>query len=65
MTLVWQQGGTIWVGAALHSAEIEVRVRDNGKGTERDTLEKVFDLFALLDSTKTVFSMTTEMPPTV
>lgn len=65
MTLAWQQGGTIWVSAALHSAEIEVRVRDNGKGIERDTLEKVFDLFALLDPTKTVFSMTTEMPPTV
>ena len=42
-------GGRIWLSAASRGAEIEIRVRDNGRGIERDMLEKVFDLFVQLE----------------
>jgi PAS domain S-box-containing protein len=46
-------GGTIWLSAALRGAEVELRVRDNGIGIEREMLEKVFDLFVQLDPANT------------
>jgi PAS domain S-box-containing protein len=45
------EGGSIRLSAAVRGAEIEVRVKDNGAGIERDMLEKVFDLFVQVDST--------------
>jgi PAS domain S-box-containing protein len=42
-------GGRIWLSATSRGAEIEIRVRDNGLGIERDMLEKVFDLFVQLE----------------
>jgi PAS domain S-box-containing protein len=42
-------GGRIWLSATSRGAEIEIRVRDNGRGIERDMLEKVFDLFVQLE----------------
>jgi PAS domain S-box-containing protein len=45
------EGGSIRLSAAVRGAEIEIRVRDNGAGIERDMLEKVFDLFVQVDST--------------
>jgi PAS domain S-box-containing protein len=44
-------GGRIWLSALSRGAEIEIRVRDNGQGIERDMLEKVFDLFVQVDPT--------------
>jgi PAS domain S-box-containing protein len=38
-------GGDIWLTASVRSADVEIRIRDTGKGIERDMLEKVFDLF--------------------
>jgi CheY-like chemotaxis protein len=38
-------GGEISLRAAVLDSEIEVRIRDNGKGIEPDKLERVFDLF--------------------
>jgi hypothetical protein len=45
------EGGSIRLSAVVRGAEIEIRVRDNGAGIERDMLEKVFDLFVQVDST--------------
>jgi PAS domain S-box-containing protein len=42
-------GGRIWLSATSRGAEVEIRVRDNGRGIERDMLEKVFDLFVQLE----------------
>jgi PAS domain S-box-containing protein len=42
-------GGNIWLSVVVRGAEIEVRVRDNGRGIERDQLEKVFDLFMQIE----------------
>ena len=42
-------GGLIILRAELHAAEIEIRVRDTGKGIERDKLENVFDLFVQIE----------------
>jgi PAS domain S-box-containing protein len=42
-------GGRIRLSAGSRGAEIEIRVRDNGLGIERDMLEKVFDLFVQLE----------------
>jgi PAS domain S-box-containing protein len=38
-------GGEIHLHAAVRDSEIEIRIRDNGKGIEPDKLERVFDLF--------------------
>jgi PAS domain S-box-containing protein len=42
-------GGRIWLSTVSRGAEIEIRVRDNGQGIERDMLERVFDLFVQVD----------------
>jgi CheY-like chemotaxis protein/anti-sigma regulatory factor (Ser/Thr protein kinase) len=42
-------GGRIWLSATSRGAEVEIRVRDNGRGIGRDMLEKVFDLFVQLE----------------
>jgi two-component system, sensor histidine kinase len=41
--------GRIQLKALVRDAEIEIRVTDNGKGIDRDMLEKVFDLFVQVD----------------
>jgi PAS domain S-box-containing protein len=41
--------GRIRLIATIRGAELEIRVADNGKGIERDMLEKVFDLFVQVD----------------
>jgi PAS domain S-box-containing protein len=43
------EGGDIWLSVAVRSADVEIRVRDNGRGIRRDMLEKVFDLFMQAD----------------
>ena len=42
-------GGTIRLTALVRGAELEIRIADNGKGIERDMLEKVFELFVQID----------------
>jgi PAS domain S-box-containing protein len=42
-------GGEISVRAAVLDSEIEIRIRDNGRGIEPDKLERVFDLFMQLE----------------
>jgi PAS domain S-box-containing protein len=43
------EGGRISLRAQTRGAELEIRVADNGKGIERDLLEKVFELFVQID----------------
>jgi PAS domain S-box-containing protein len=43
------EGGCIRLSTAVLSAEVEIRVTDNGNGIEPAMLEKVFDLFVQLD----------------
>jgi hypothetical protein len=43
------EGGDIWLTVAVRSADVEIRVRDNGRGIQRDMLERVFDLFMQAD----------------
>jgi PAS domain S-box-containing protein len=42
-------GGDIWLSAVARSTDVEVRVRDSGKGIDHSMLEKVFDLFVQVD----------------
>ncbi|MEO8276979.1 MAG: PAS domain S-box protein [Thermoanaerobaculia bacterium] len=41
--------GKIALVATVRGAEVEIRVKDNGKGIDRAMLEKVFDLFVQID----------------
>jgi PAS domain S-box-containing protein len=41
--------GDIWLTAVRTAAGAEVRVRDNGRGIERDAIDRVFDLFMQVD----------------
>jgi PAS domain S-box-containing protein len=43
-------GGAIRVSVTVRGAELELRVKDSGRGIERDMLEKVFDLFVQIDA---------------
>ena len=43
------EGGDIWLTVAVRSPNVEIRVRDNGRGIQRDMLERVFDLFMQAD----------------
>jgi PAS domain S-box-containing protein len=43
--------GSIRLSAVARETEIELKVKDNGRGIERDMLEKVFDLFVQVDPT--------------
>jgi PAS domain S-box-containing protein len=45
-------GGDIWLSAARVGARVELRVRDNGRGIERDSIDRVFDLFMQADPAK-------------
>jgi PAS domain S-box-containing protein len=42
------RGGQIWLSASINGADVEVCVRDTGRGIERDKLESVFDMFVQL-----------------
>jgi signal transduction histidine kinase/ActR/RegA family two-component response regulator len=42
-------GGDIWLTAASVSNRAEIRVRDNGRGIERGSIDRVFDLFMQVD----------------
>jgi PAS domain S-box-containing protein len=42
-------GGLIQLSVLGRRTEIEIRVADNGKGIERDMLDKIFDLFVQVD----------------
>jgi len=42
-------GGDIWLSAVRQGSGVEVRVRDNGRGIERDMMDRVFDLFMQVD----------------
>jgi PAS domain S-box-containing protein len=41
--------GDIWLSAVQQGNGVEVRVRDNGRGIERDLIDRVFDLFMQVD----------------
>jgi PAS domain S-box-containing protein len=41
-------GGHIWLTTSISGADVEIRVRDTGRGIEPDKLESVFDLFVQL-----------------
>jgi PAS domain S-box-containing protein len=42
-------GGQIWLSAERQGERVEVRVRDDGRGIERDLIDRVFDLFMQVD----------------
>jgi PAS domain S-box-containing protein len=42
-------GGDIWLSASRVSGRAEIRVRDTGRGLERDSIDRVFDLFMQID----------------
>jgi PAS domain S-box-containing protein len=42
-------GGDIWLSAERLDGCVELRVRDNGRGIERDLIDRVFDLFMQVD----------------
>ena len=42
-------GGDIWLSADVLGARVELRIRDNGRGIERDFIDRVFDLFLQVD----------------
>ena len=42
-------GGDIWLSAEVVDDRVAVRIRDNGRGIERDAIDRVFDLFMQID----------------
>jgi PAS domain S-box-containing protein len=42
-------GGDIWLAAARAGGRAELRVRDNGRGIQRDSIDRIFDLFTQVD----------------
>jgi PAS domain S-box-containing protein len=42
-------GGDIWLSAVRRGSNVELRVRDNGRGIARDMIDRVFDLFVQVD----------------
>ena len=42
-------GGDIWLSAQRGDSKIELRIRDNGRGIERASIDRIFDLFMQLD----------------
>jgi PAS domain S-box-containing protein len=45
-------GGDIWLAAACVGSQAELRIRDNGRGIERNSIDRVFDLFMQVDPNK-------------
>lgn len=43
------QGGVISLNVIRRGADIEIRVKDNGRGIDAENLEKIFDLFTQID----------------
>jgi PAS domain S-box-containing protein len=43
------QGGQIWLRLDVRNNDVEIRVKDSGKGIKQDNLERVFDLFVQLE----------------
>ena len=43
------EGGEIWLSAEQVGEHVEIRIRDNGRGIERDAIDRVFDLFMQID----------------
>ncbi len=41
--------GDIWITAFQRGGRAEIHVRDNGRGIERDSIDRVFDLFMQVD----------------
>ena len=42
-------GGDIWLSATHAGGRAEIRVRDNGRGIDRESIDRVFDLFMQVD----------------
>jgi len=42
-------GGDIWLSAEKIGAQVELRIRDNGRGIERDSIDRIFDMFMQAD----------------
>ncbi len=42
-------GGDIWLSAEIVDERVAIRIRDNGRGIERDAIDRVFDLFMQID----------------
>ena len=42
-------GGDIWLSAERAGSRVELRIRDNGRGIERDSIDRVFDMFMQTD----------------
>jgi PAS domain S-box-containing protein len=43
------KGGDIWLSAEHLGSRVDLRIRDNGRGIERDAIDRVFDLFMQVD----------------
>jgi CheY-like chemotaxis protein len=44
-------GGDIWLSTETTDDRVAIRIRDNGRGIERDAIDRVFDLFMQIDPT--------------
>jgi len=42
-------GGDIRLSTAVKGTRVELRIRDNGRGIERDAIDRIFDLFMQVD----------------
>jgi len=42
-------GGDIWLSTANADERVAIRIRDNGRGIERDAIDRVFELFMQID----------------
>jgi PAS domain S-box-containing protein len=46
-------GGQIWLSAQFDDGHVAIKVRDNGQGIARESLDRVFDLFIQLEPNST------------
>ncbi len=42
-------GGDIWLAAQRTDSRVELRIKDNGRGIDRASLDRIFDLFMQID----------------
>ena len=42
-------GGDIWLSAACTQSRVNLRIRDNGRGIDRASIDRIFDLFMQID----------------